>query len=47
MGYGGWYIHWKKLSTYINNNGMDYESARRVINGSDQKVLIASYAKKF
>lgn len=37
----------KKLSTYINNNGMDYESARRVINGSDQKVLIASYAKKF
>ncbi|MFM3050186.1 hypothetical protein AB8Q38_07810 [Klebsiella quasipneumoniae] len=36
----------KKLSTYMNNNGMDYESARQVINGSDQKVLIASYAKK-
>lgn len=37
----------QKLSTYISNNGMDYESARRIINGSDQKVLIASYAKKF
>ncbi|WP_395286407.1 hypothetical protein [Klebsiella quasipneumoniae] len=36
----------KKLSTYMINNGMDYESARQDINGSDQKVLIASYAKK-
>lgn len=37
----------KKLATYISNSGVDYESARQIINGSDQKVLIASYAKKF
>ena len=37
----------KKLSTYISNNGMNYESARQIINGNDQKTLIASYAKKF
>ncbi|HDT5145229.1 TPA: hypothetical protein QHS21_001260 [Klebsiella michiganensis] len=37
----------KKLSTYISNNGMDYEGARQIINGNDQKTLIASYAKKF
>ncbi|MGQ9452250.1 hypothetical protein ACP4QI_012275 [Leclercia sp. TB492] len=37
----------KKLSSYINNSGIDYEGARKIINGSDQKVLIASYAMKF
>lgn len=37
----------KKLSSYINNNGIDYEGARKIINGSDQKVLIASYTMKF
>ncbi|WP_321864796.1 hypothetical protein [Pseudomonas paraveronii] len=37
----------RKLSSYINNEARDYEGARKVINGSDQKVLIASYAKKF
>lgn len=37
----------KKISSYINGSGVDYESARKVINGNDQKVLIASYANKF
>lgn len=37
----------RRLSSYINNETKDYEGARKVINGSDQKVLIASYAKKF
>jgi hypothetical protein len=37
----------KKLGDYINNTTKDYEGARRIINGSDQKVLIASYAIKF
>ena len=37
----------KKLSAYMINNGMDYEGARQIINGNDQKSLIASYAKKF
>jgi len=37
----------KKLSTYINSVSIDYEGARKVINGSDQKFLIANYAKKF
>jgi hypothetical protein len=37
----------KKLSAYMINNGMDYEGARQIINGNDQKTLIASYAKKF
>ena len=37
----------KKLSSYISSGGVDYEGARKIINGSDQKVLIASYANKF
>jgi hypothetical protein len=37
----------RKLSSYINNEARDYEGARKVINGSDQKALIAIYAKKF
>ena len=37
----------RKLSSYVNNEARDYEGARKVINGSDQKALIASYAKKF
>jgi len=36
-----------KLSTYINDNDINYGKARKVINGSDQKELISSYAKKF
>lgn len=37
----------KKLGDYVNNTTKNYEGARRVINGSDQKALIASYAVKF
>ncbi|WP_350568395.1 hypothetical protein [Pseudomonas sp. H26/SER47-MNA-CIBAN-0231] len=37
----------KKLGDYVNNSAKDYEGARKVINGSDQKALIASYAVKF
>lgn len=37
----------KKLGDYVNNTSKDYEGARKVINGSDQKTLIASYAVKF
>lgn len=37
----------KKLSDYINNDKSDYESARRVINGTDKAELIGSYAKSF
>lgn len=37
----------KKLSDYVNNSTKDYEGARKVINGSDRKELIASYAVKF
>ncbi len=37
----------EKISSYINNGGIDYDGARKVINGNNQKTLIASYAKKF
>lgn len=37
----------KSISTYINSSNVSYESARKVINGSDQKALIASYAERF
>ncbi len=37
----------KRLSNYINGSEVNYEGARRIINGNDQKVLIASYALKF
>ncbi len=37
----------RKLSSYFNDDKIDYEGARSIINGSDQKVLIASYALKF
>ncbi|EHI7819864.1 hypothetical protein J5L86_004692, partial [Salmonella enterica] len=36
-----------KISSYIREGNIDYEKARKVINGSDQKELIASYARKF
>ena len=36
-----------KLANYINASGVDYVNARRIINGSDQQNLIASYAEKF
>lgn len=37
----------KKLSHYINPNGVDYLEARRIINGTDQRQRIAGYAQKF
>jgi predicted chitinase len=37
----------KKLSDYINAKKCDYINARRIINGTDQAELIASYAEKF
>ncbi|WP_447748197.1 glycoside hydrolase family 19 protein [Pseudomonas nicosulfuronedens] len=37
----------RKIGDYINSVGVDYEGARKVINGVDQKALIASYASRF
>jgi hypothetical protein len=37
----------RSLSEFINSGGVDYLSARKIINGSDEKTLIASYANKF
>ncbi|MCP1605506.1 glycoside hydrolase family 19 protein [Pseudomonas citronellolis] len=37
----------KNINNYINSTTVDYEGARKVINGVDQKALIASYARKF
>jgi len=37
----------KKFSDYLNATKEDWEGARRIINGRDKKVLIASYAKKY
>ena len=37
----------KKLAHYFNASSVDYVGARRIINGTDQQQLIASYARKF
>lgn len=37
----------KKLSDYFMNVRQDWEGARKIINGTDKKRLIASYAKKY
>ncbi len=37
----------KKLTNYLNINRVEYSPARKIINGNDEKVLTASYAKKF
>lgn len=42
----GWFTG-KKLSDYINEDGTDYVNARRIVNGTDKKDLIASYAKEY
>lgn len=34
----------RKLATYINDAKVDYEGARRVVNGTDQAARIARYA---
>lgn len=42
----GWFTG-KSLADYINDQRTDYEGARRIINGTDRKELIADYARKF
>lgn len=37
----------RKLSNYMNEATIDYLNARKIINGNNQKSLIASYAEKF
>jgi hypothetical protein len=37
----------KKLSDYINANGVDFYNARRIINILDMAQLIAEYAENF
>jgi len=37
----------KKLPDYIGNGKVDYESARRTVNGTDRADLIAGYANVF
>jgi predicted chitinase len=37
----------KKLDDYINEDGVDYINARRIINGTDKDTLIASYATTY
>lgn len=37
----------KKLSSYLNDNGLDFWNSRRIINGTDQAGTIAGYAQKF
>lgn len=37
----------KKLSDFLTLINVDYASARKIINGEDEKDLIASYAKRF
>ncbi len=37
----------RKLSDYINANGCNFRSARKIINGLDQADLISEYAKQF
>lgn len=49
MTYGmhqGWYTG-KKLDDYIKGSKKDYEGARRIVNGTDKKDLIAGYARSF
>ena len=43
---GGWFTG-RALHHYFSDTLSDYVNARRIINGTDQKDLIASYAKKF
>lgn len=42
----GWFTG-KELSDYINADGCDYKSARKIINGTDKAVTIAGYAASF
>lgn len=42
----GWFTG-KRLEQYINDQRCDYEGARKIINGTDRKQMIAGYAEKF
>lgn len=42
----GWFTG-KKLSDYIDGDHVDYSGARRIVNGTDQAMKIAGYAKAF
>lgn len=42
----GWFTRYK-LSDFINNKKKDYVGARKIINGTDDDKLIASYAVLF
>lgn len=42
----GWFTG-KKLNDYINTSKKDYINARRIINGRDKAVTIATYAEVF
>ncbi|MCK4518182.1 hypothetical protein KAT92_05360 [Candidatus Babeliales bacterium] len=37
----------KKLDNYLNSTTIDYKGARRIINGTDKRTLIAGYANSF
>lgn len=37
----------KKLGDYIGATKADYQSARKIINGTDRAAMIAGYARKF
>ena len=37
----------KKLSNYINDTGIDFISARKIVNGKDKAELISGYANSF
>jgi predicted chitinase len=42
----GWYTG-KKLSDFINDKEVNFIGARRIINGTDKNIQIASYANQF
>ncbi|MHA6235807.1 hypothetical protein [Pseudomonas fluorescens group sp. PF-69] len=37
----------RKMADYLNRKGIDYLSARKIINGTDKQELLASHAEKF
>jgi len=37
----------RRLSDYITKSKVDYENARRIVNGLDKSSIIADYARKF
>jgi hypothetical protein len=37
----------KKLADYINGDRLDFNNARRIINGTDRMQLVADYAHQW